>query len=370
MDSRHKKERLSSIDALRGADMFFIMGGAELVLALCALRPDAALSRFLTAQMTHVDWHGLTFYDLILPLFLFVAGLSFPYSLRRRRAQGMSDREIMRGILIRSMILILLGIVYNGFRLGWTMHIPDFRFVSVLGRLGVASGIASRIYMKCDWLRTQKTALAIPLLYWLAGFVLPALGGVADPYSIEESPVLMLDRMLIPGRLYNGTHDPEGIVATIPSVSTVLAGMLSSSYLTQEGDRARLKKFSFAAAGLLLLGLLWSTICPVNKTLWTGSFTCITAALSMLLFALFYYLVDVRGHRRAAFFFIVIGMNAVTVYLLQVIIKLRLLITPFFSRISWRIGTGATNVLIWCTYIVLWWLFLYLLYRRKIFLKV
>ena len=70
MDSRHKKERLSSIDALRGADMFFIMGGAELVLALCASRPDAALSRFLTAQMTHVDWHGLTFYDLILPLFL------------------------------------------------------------------------------------------------------------------------------------------------------------------------------------------------------------------------------------------------------------------------------------------------------------
>ena len=378
MDSRHKKERLSSIDALRGADMFFVMGGAELVLALCSLRPDAAPSRFFTAQMTHADWHGLIFYDFILPLFLFVAGLSVPHSLDRRRAQGMTEGGITRRLVKRCIILILLGLVYNGFRLGWTTHVQDFRFVSVLGRLGVATGIAAHIFMRLGWARALKSSVAITLLYWLTGFVLPGFFGDIDPYSIEESPVLQLDRLLIPGRLYGDTYDPEGIITTIPSVVTVLAGMLSGSYLSPpgedgvaaSGDHARLKRFSFAAAGIFLLGLLWSFICPVNKTLWTASFTCITAAISMLLFALFYYLADVRGYKRAAFFFVVIGMNSVTVYFLQVIVKLRWKIAPIVYRLAWRASFQLREVIVWCVYILIWWLFLYVLYRRRIFLKV
>lgn len=365
--------------------MFFLMGGAELILSLAAVRPETAVSKFFTEQMTHAEWHGLTFYDLILPLFLYVAGLSFPYSLHRRRKEGMSDQEITRKVFVRCILLILLGILYNVFRLGFTGHIADVRFVSVLGRLGAAFLIAARIYLHFGWQRALKTAVAITLLYRLAGGVLPALFGVADPYSIGSSPVLQVDRLITPGRLYAGTYDPEGIVATIPSVATVLAGMLSSSYLAPPEEHpasscaddpgaskylTRLKRFLLAAAVLLISGSIWSLRCPVNKTLWTGSFVCITAALSMFFFAVFYYLIDVRQHTRCTLFFIVIGMNSVTVYLLQVIVKLRWKIAPFVYRVAWRATPEGREVLVWCAYIAIWWLFLYFLYRRKIFLKV
>lgn len=368
--------RVASIDALRGFDMFFIMGGAELIMSICALWPNAILARVLTRQMIHVDWNGLRFYDYILPLFLFIAGLSFPYSLYRQRRKGADDRMILLRILKRSVLLIFLGILYNGFLYGWTLHLQDFRFASVLARLGISSGIAALIYTKCNRRQTLYISAAILILYWIGIGILPRILGLGNPFSIDENLVARIDRHLVPGRLFFKTYDPEGLVGAIPCVVTVLSGMLSSSYLAPPSPSdhvsysRRLRNFLTASVVLIISGVLWGIVFPINKAMWSSSFVCVTSGISMILFALFYDLIDIRGYKKAVFPFRVIGMNAITIYLAQAILSPRWIINGVFGRFLAQLPDVWSEIAVWSLYVVLCWMFLYLLYRKKIFLKV
>lgn len=369
-----EKKRLDSIDALRGFNMLFIMGGTELILSLCAIRPAAPLAVMIQRQMEHATWHGLTVYDSILPMFLFIAGLSFPFSLHRQRTSGISNGKIALRILRRSLLLILAGFVYNGFRYGWTLQLDAFRFASVLGRTGISWGIAALLYLFLAKKKLMLVAAAILILYWVITGVIPQMAGVIDPYTVEDSLAMQIDRRLLPGRLYFTTYDPEGLVGCIPASVTVLTGMLSSDHLaprdgTAPGGR-RWRMFLVMAAGLFALGLLWGQVFPVNKTLWSSSFVCVTAAISMLFFALFYYAVDIRGLKKAAFPLRVIGMNAITVYVLQAVFPIRWRITGLLHRVLWHLPEAGRDAVVWSVYILVWWLLLYILYRRKVFLKI
>lgn len=366
--------RVASIDALRGFDMFFIMGGAELIMSICALWPNSTLARVLTRQMIHVDWNGLRFYDYILPLFLFVAGLSFPFSLHRQRETGIDDRFILLRVLKRSILLILLGFIYNGFQYGWTLNPADFRFASVLGRLGIAWGIAAALFTKLRRRDVLIIGIAILVLYWICVGMLPRALGLGNPFTIDENLVARIDRHLIPGRLYFGTYDPEGLVAAIPSVVTVLSGMMSSSFLAlspvSSDDNHRLRDHLIAALTLLVLGMVWGIVFPINKSMWSSSFVCVTSGISMILFTIFYYLIDICGNKRAVFPLRVIGMNAITIYLAQAILSPGWIINGVFGRFINQFPDVWSEIIIWSIYVLLCWLFLYLLYRRKIFLKV
>jgi predicted acyltransferase len=366
-----KSNRLISLDALRGFDMLWIMGGERIITALADLTGAAALT-WAATQMDHVEWNGFHFYDLIFPLFLFIAGVSMPFSMDKRLAAGESKSKIYRHIFVRMITLVIFGIIYNGFLdFNWG-HI---RYASVLGRIGLGWFFAALIVLNSKPKWWYAWFGGILLFYWAILSLIPVPGYGAGNLTMEGSLVGYIDRMLLPGHLYKDIHDPEGILSTIPAISTALMGALTGNFLRIPYQKiSGLKKALWMGiAGIISLGagLLWGLAFPINKNLWTSSFVLYAGGWSLILLALFYLIIDVWGWKKWAFFFIVIGMNSITIYMLQAgIINFRSSTEFFFGGIikslaeNWQPLIGAIG------YTTVCWLLLYILYKYKIFLKV
>jgi predicted acyltransferase len=370
-ESKTTSKRLHSLDALRGFDMFWIMGG-EAIFAGIATLTGWPVFQWWATQLEHVEWHGFRFYDMIFPLFLFIAGISFPYSLAKRRESGEPESRIYRHIIGRGLILILLGIIYNN---GIRFDFDNLRYGSVLGRIGLAWMLAAIIYMNAGRNFRMVWFSMILIGYWLLLLLFPAHDlGATDPFSQEGNLASYIDRLLMPGRLYRVNHDPEGLFSAIPAISTALLGMLTGEFMMSKylGDKPLKKVLYLLVAGIIfiLIGKLWDIAFPINKNLWSSSFVCFVGGLSILLFALFYLVIDVWEYRKWSFFFVVIGLNPITIYLTRRIIDFDNAERFFFKGISdlmpetWAPlieGIGITAV---------GWIFLYILYKKKIFLKV
>lgn len=364
-----KQKRLMSLDTLRGFDMFFIMGGDALFLCLGTLLPGTFLEVW-GGQMMHVDWHGFAFEDLIFPLFLFLAGVSFPFSLAKQRNNGSGNIAVSLRIIRRGIILILLGMIYNGLL---QFDFENIRYASVLGRIGSAWMFAALLYV---WVgRKWSACLSLFLLfaYWLLlRFVVAPDSVGASGYSMEGSIVGYIDRSLLPGRLHLTIHDPEGLLSTLPAIVTALLGMFTGSFVSAKsigGIRKTVSLIAFAII-LVVVGMLWNRVFPINKNLWTSSFVCYAGGLSMALFALFYFVVDVLCWRKWTLFFRVIGMNSITIYLAQQFIDFSKTTNALFGGVIELFPEAWHAVLFWVGYILICWLLLYVLYRNKIFLKV
>ena len=366
----NKKERLLSLDTLRGFDMLFIMGLAAWVVSVCNLFPSSGFTIWLTSQMEHVKWDGLTHHDTIFPLFLFIAGISFPFSIAKQRASGKTEKQIFLKIIKRGILLIFLGMVYNGiFRLDFT----DFRYASVLSRIGLAWMFSALLFMKFKTKPLVIIAAFILISYWLLMWFIP---GGSETYSFEKNLAGMIDRVILPGKLiYGDNHfDPEGLFSTLPAIVTAMLGMFTGQFVRISNDKVSENKkviyMLVAATALLITGLLWNFVFPINKMLWSSSFVCVVAAYSLFMFAFFYYIIDVKGYRRWTFFFRVVGMNSITIYLAQRIINFSGISKFFFAGLAgkcpevWAYFINATG------YIIVCWLFLYFLYKKNVFLKV
>ena len=364
--------RLLSLDALRGFDMVFIMGGAALLAALAQWLP-CPFTEELARQMDHVEWHGLQHPDTIFPLFLFIAGISFPFSLAKQQQDGRSSAATHWKVVRRGLTLVALGIIYNGLLSHW--NLADARYASVLGRIGLAWMFAALIFLHTDWRRRALSAAVLLVGYWLLLRFVPAPdGGGADVYSAQGSLTGYIDRLLLPGTIYYGNLDPEGILGTVPAIATALLGMLTGEWVRLERPGLTPSKkaagMAVAAVALLAAGLLWSLDFPINKKLWTSSFVLVEAAYSLLLFALFYYVIDVRGHRRWTFFFTVIGLNSITIYLAQKFIDFHFTADKLFGGLIRLLPETSQPFFAAAAYIAVCWTFLYILYRQRIFLKV
>lgn len=189
---------MQSIDALRGFDMFFIIGGGALIAALAKAFPSE-VSEFAAAQMAHVKWNGFAFIDMVFPLFLFLAGVSFPFSYAKNRELGMDKRAVFCKIFKRAAILAMLGVVYNGF---FKFDFENLRICSVLGRIGIAWAAGACLYVLFDVRKRIFICAAILLGYW--GVM--SIGG----YDFETNFVGAFDRRFMVGRLYQKTFDPKG----------------------------------------------------------------------------------------------------------------------------------------------------------------
>lgn len=368
----NSNERLLSLDALRGFDMLFIMGFAGLVASICALWPNA-FTDGLAAQMHHVSWNGLTHHDTIFPLFLFIAGISFPFSLAKQRSKGFGERRILYRVIRRGVLLVFLGMVYNGF---FEFDFATMRVASVLGRIGLAWMFAALLYLYCGTRTRIGIAVAILVGYsaLLCLVAAPDAPLGADPLSKEGCLACWVDRQWLPGRLVYGTFDPEGLLSTLPAIVTAMLGMFTGEFLRTDrlklsGSRKALW-MALSAVALAVVGWLWSFVMPVNKMLWSSSFVCVVAAYSLGLFALFYYVVDVRGHQRWTLFFRVIGLNSITIYLAQQIVPFDRVANFFVGGVASKCGEALGNVISGIGYVAVCWLFLYFLYRKKTFLKV
>ncbi|MBO4263370.1 MAG: DUF5009 domain-containing protein [Bacteroidales bacterium] len=366
-------KRLDSIDALRGFDMLFIMGFSSFIAQFCGLFPGGD-NCWLAGQMEHVAWNGLAHHDTIFPLFLFISGMTFPFSLARKRARGLREGRIWQEVIRRGLVLVLLGLVYNGF---FKLELSQLRWPSVLARIGLAWMFAAMIWLSVKSLPARIGIAAALLAGYqiLHLFTAPDAAPGTDPVTAEGSLAAWLDRTLMPEHiLKKGVYDPEGILSTFPAIVTAMLGMFTGDFVRLPEERVsggRKTVYLLAAAAVCLgAGLLWNTVFPINKKLWTSSFVLVVGAWSLAMFALFYYLVDVRGWKGWIFPLKVIGMNSLTIYLAQRIISFGGINTFFFKGLAGLFPEPVGAVFLRFTYVLVCWFFLYFLYRKKVFLKV
>ena len=331
-ENRPVLKRLYSLDALRGFDMFWIMGGEGIFVALATITGWPILEWW-AGQLHHVPWHGFVFYDMIFPLFLFIAGISFPFSMAKRMAENESHKSIYKHVIIRGLVLVFLGILYNN---AVRFNFSELRYGSVLGRIGLAWMFAALLFMNTKTIARIVWFWVILLGYWLLLVLFPAHDlGSTDIFSREGNLTSYIDRILMPGKLYLGNHDPEGILSTLPAIGTALLGMFTGEFLLSKylHDKPMRKVFYMvlAAVALMIIGQIWNLAFPINKNLWTSSFVFWVGGISLLLFALFYLVIDVWNLKKWAFFFVVIGMNPITIYLTERIVNLRSTSKFFFG---------------------------------------
>jgi predicted acyltransferase len=373
MENENKStvKRLYSLDALRGFDMFWIIGGEGIFTGLATLTGLPVL-KWWAEQCEHVPWHGFHFYDMIFPLFLFIAGISFPFSLAKRTAMNESRKSIYKHVISRGLILVLLGIVYNN---GVNFDFAQLRYGSVLGRIGLAWMFASLIFMNTKLNFRIIWFFVILIGYWVLLLLFPAHDlGSSDIFSREGNLTSYIDRLIMPGKLYLGNHDPEGLLSTVPAIGTALLGMFTGEFLLSKflNDKP-LKKvlcLFLAAVTLMVIGEIWDIVFPINKNLWTSSFVCFVGGLSLLLFSIFYLVIDVWKYKKWAFFFVVIGMNPITIYLTERIINFRSATNFLFGGFASLMPETWTPLINGIGVTTIAWVFLYVLYKKKIFLKI
>ncbi|MGB0526099.1 MAG: acyltransferase family protein, partial [Flammeovirgaceae bacterium] len=244
---------------------------------------------------------------------------------------------------------------------------------SVLGRIGLAYLFANLIYLYAKPKTQLIWFVGILIGYWFLLLFGARPNHQMGDLTMEGNIVSYLDTLLMPGKLYLGIHDPEGLVSTIPAISTALLGIFTGNLL----KNTRLEERTKTAVILCVLGILflsiaqiWNLVFPINKNLWTSSFTLYCGGLSLLLMALFYYLIDVRGHRKWAFFFKVIGMNSIFIYMSVVFIDWGFTANKLFAWLGQLVGAPYSSVVLIMASLVVQWGCLYFLYRRKYFLRV
>lgn len=359
--------RLKSIDALRGFDMFWLMQEETgLVLALAAAL-HLPFQGLLARELDHTPWIGITAWDMIAPLFLFIVGLSLPLAIERRKARGESNRTIVGHILRRTAVLIALGLVFNGIL---KFDFADFRYTGVLQRIALSYVFAALITVFCELRGRIAWTVGLLLGYWAIMALVPVPGFGANVLTPEGNLEGFIDRLFLPGKFCCYIFgDNEGYLSTIPSIATVTLGVLCY-HLLQIKRSETWKTLALIAGGLgcIAAGLVWSIWFPIITRLWTSSYTILCNGWCMLLFALFYWVIDVKGWGRWAFPLVVIGMNPLTIYVLQEIFDFRNVATAFAGGLVNHSGVYSGLVLAVAT-VLAKWLFLYFLYRQKIFLK-
>lgn len=314
------------------------------------------------APLLHADWHGCTPTDWVFPFFLFIVGVSIALALSKRKARGDEKSAIVRKILRRTFIIFAIGLFLNGF--------PYFNFplriAGVLPRIAIVYGITAMIFLYADWKRVIWITVGCLVAYWLMLALIPVpidevmqqaldtgkvmtQGGLFELNPLQQfsdnfvqanyqrgvNLQAYIDRHFMPGRLWQKTWDPEGLLSTIPAVGTCLCGVLTGLWIKKEMDVYK-KLTGILGVGAILIGVgfVWSLAFPINKNLWTSSYVLYMSGVALLFLGVIYWLVDVLGYRSGMKPFIVFGTNALIIYALSG------LIARIFGIIQWTNAAG------------------------------
>ena len=364
-DHKTSTVRLQSIDALRGFDMFWIAGGDALAASLLS-RLNSPMASQLKSQFEHVEWEGFRFYDLIFPLFMFLVGCVIPFSLEKFRDD---PRSAYGRIFRRIVALFVLGLICNGLL---KFDFSNLRYAGVLQRIALCYGITAVLFLTFRVRGLIAVAVTILLGYWgLLAFV-AAPGSVAGDYSKEGNLAGYVDRIWLPGKImeqYYGYGDNEGILSTMPAIVTVMLGVFAGLWLkSSRSDWVKVGGLLAGGVSFVVLGTLWGQRFPVIKNLWTSSFVLIAGGWSLLLLCVFYTLVDVVRWQKWSFFWTVIGMNAIVMYVAPRFIDFDRM-AVFFLGGAARLSGSAGDFLLEAGSMGAKLLFLYYLYRNRLFLR-
>jgi predicted acyltransferase len=362
------RERFVSLDILRGITIAFMI-----------VVNEPGIHDQVYAPLLHADWNGITPTDFVYPSFIFIVGVSIVLAYSRKLAAGKPRKQLVGKILTRSLVIFVVGIL-----LGITPYFDfsNVRIPGVLQRIAIVFFCCSLLFLYTTRQFQLKLGIFILVIYWLVMKFAPVPGYGYNIVEPGRNLAAWLDAIVIPGRMWQGTWDPEGILSTFPAVVTGIAGMMAGHLLTS--DRIRTEKIILLfTAGFLSFaaGNIWDWFFPLNKNLWTSSFVLYTAGLTSLALATLYFLVDVKGHKKWAKFAIIFGSNAIAAYIIADIFSDLLFLdwsgkdsSVNHALINTVLQTGIDPKilsLIWAvSFCALCFVPVYILYRKKIFLKV
>jgi predicted acyltransferase len=400
-----ESQRLMSLDALRGFDMFWILGADSLAYALNDMSPNAA-TRFFAAQLDHAEWQGFHFYDLIFPMFVFMMGVSTVFSLTKIIAIEGRAAAVKR-VLRRGILLFIIGLIYSG---GFTNPWPDMRLMGVLNRIALAYTFGGLLFIFFRPKALAGIAAGLLLGYWAllaqvpfpdvrpaamvgtdavitkeAGFTKIEQLNMASTNMIHGSYIQgvnltdYLDQKYLPARKYDGTYDPEGILSTLPAIVTALLGIFAGLLIRNKSvpDTKKVLWLIGAGAASAALGWLWNIEFPVIKKIWTSSYVLVAGGYSAMFLGAFYWIVDIKQWRAWCQPFVWIGMNPITLYLTSNFLgglgfeklAVRLGGGPVKSFFDTHIAKGFGQLVISAIGVLLFVAFANFLYRKKIFLR-
>jgi predicted acyltransferase len=370
--------RIVSVDTLRGFSIFWIIGGDGAVLAIDRMLNNkgptlGAIGGFLRTQMSHVPWEGLSFYDFVFPLFLFVTGVSIVLALPTLvESEGKAKAHLR--VLRRALILYGLGLIFYG---GISQHWSDVRFVGILQRIAICYLFASLLFMNLDWRGLVIALVGLLGGYWALMTFVPVPGIGAGSFVPDANLANWIDANYLPGRLWDKTRDPEGLLSTIPAIGTCLLGVLAGLLFKNDSMTPAKRSLWLIGGGLAMIaaGYLWSLQFPIVKSIWTSSFVLVTGGYSAILLGVLHQVMDVWGWKAWATIFVWIGANAIALYFINGVVGFQ----PFARRFVggdvafWLNQTVTPGTGLFVTHVVGLALAVALagfLYRRKIFIRV
>ncbi|MBM3840076.1 MAG: DUF1624 domain-containing protein [Verrucomicrobia bacterium] len=363
--------RLLSLDALRGFDMFWIVGAEGLVHALDKIS-DTGVVRALANQLRHKEWEGFAFYDLIFPLFVFIVGVSIVFSLGQL-VEEEGTLAAYKRILRRSILLFALGLWYYG---GASNEWPNIRVMGVLNRIALCYLFAGFVFCHFKTKGIIGVSAGLLLGYWgLMSFV-PVPGIGAGSFAPGANLANYIDKLYLPGKRYDGDWDPEGLLSTLPAVATCLLGVLAGFLLKNDAVAPRQKVAFLIGGGIVgvLLGFLWGLQFPVIKKIWTSSYVLVAGGYSCVLLGLFYQVIEVWKFQKWAVPFVWIGMNPITIYVLDNVVNFERLAARFAGGnvknfFDTAVTKGFGDLVIQIVGLGMGFLIVRFLYQKKIFLR-
>jgi predicted acyltransferase len=359
-------KRLLALDVFRGLTVAFMI-----------LVNNAGSLPTAYTMLTHAKWHGCTPTDLVFPFFLFIVGVAVTFSLAKHKEEG---TPVFRKIVTRTAWIVGIGVLLNG---APGFDLATWRIPGVLTRIGIVYGLTAMVFMKTSARQQFWVAVGCLLSYWTMMTLIPVPGqGYA---SLDEGRDLgaWLDRIVFGSHLYSETRtwDPEGLLSTIPSIATCMAGALAGTWIRKDIEKLQKWSAMFAIGFLLIaLGLLWGEVFPINKKIWTSSYVLYHSGLALLTLGTLWWIVDLKGWRAWAAPFVWFGMNPLLIYIIHVVIFIVMFSVPVgestayswvwenFYR-SW-LPANLASLLFALTHVAVNLFIAWAFYKRKVFVKV
>lgn len=376
--SRNMSGRLVSLDLFRGATI------AGMILVNNPGNEDAAYW-----PLKHAEWNGWTPTDLVFPFFLFIVGVSLVFSFASRLKRGDSKSALLLHTIRRSAIIFAIGFAMN--LPGLLLVPPRLRIPGVLQRIALCYLAAAILYLYLNRRSRAVATIALLLGYWILICFLPIPGAGLPGREVplldkDANLTAWLDRTLMSGHLYEGTRDPEGLLSTLPAIATALLGVFTGEWLRSKSSAQRkaVGMLAFGAAGLILGGV-WGVWFPLNKKLWTSSYVLFTAGFALVCLAVSYWATDIKQWRGAwTKPFLIFGANAIAAYTVAYIFEVCVyflycqsggqtmtwhdyIFERFFAPLA---NPGLASLLYSLTIVLVSFLPIWLMHRKKIFLKV
>lgn len=363
------KNRTISIDVLRGLAMFLILsidiGGAPILPAFTKLWGEN-FANAASEQFSYGFTEGLRLCFIAMPMFLFVVGLVIPFSMSNRLLQE-DKKKLYLHIIKRALLLFLLGLIAGG-------HLLNLKFANmrvynnVLEYIGVGYLVCAIILLNTT--RTFQLVLTITLLvlYWLIFLVIPVPGWEGETFSGKMNLAIYIDNVVL------GQHHNPGswqVLATISFIANMLLGVLMGHIVFSDRDKKDKTKLLFIwGLVMLIAGSVWGLFFPVIRSLWTSSFVLVTCGISTLLLAAFFWIIDVKGYKKWALFFIVFGVNSIAIYMMAHLFDFRLIGNILVGGISSLFSPNVEAFIKAVTAMAIMWLIMYYMYTKKTFIKV